>query len=210
MASSTPPLLSTAAAQPSSDELSTWLGKASPKRLIDIKDMFTLLCSLTRLIFAIFMILPYSSIPWRLGVTNQIVIIGVVLSIQNFCLQRVMQSSFILLEARLGRSVLQNYDATLRKQFIGSHVHWAWRVGLCLLTFLPTGLGVAYKQYLGGMSTVSIPNNAFPNDLYGLAYPDLGPYASLSNSIYLSMNANSGFLNASRNDQAYPSETNQT
>ncbi|EXJ69594.1 uncharacterized protein A1O5_07630 [Cladophialophora psammophila CBS 110553] len=49
---------------------------------------------------------------------------------------------------------------------------------------------------------------AFPNALYGLAYPDLGSHTSLSNSIYLGMNANSGFLNASRNDQEYSSAAN--
>ncbi|KAL8782921.1 MAG: hypothetical protein Q9195_009532 [Heterodermia aff. obscurata] len=208
MASSTQTLLSPAAAQPSSDEQSTSLGKASPKQRIDKKDIFALLGSLACLILAIFTILPYSSFPWHLGLKNQIIIIGVVLNIQNLCLQRVMQSSFILLEARLGKSVLQNYDAILRKTFISSHVHWAWRVGLCILTLLPTVLSVAYKQYLGGTSTASITNNAFPKALYGLAYPDLGSYASLSNSIYLSMNANSGFLNASRNDQEYSSGAN--
>ncbi|KAL9608324.1 MAG: hypothetical protein Q9167_006845 [Letrouitia subvulpina] len=208
MEASTQGLLSPAAAQPSSDEDSTSFGKASLKPLVDKKDIFALLGSLACLILSIFTILPRFSIPWHLGLKNQIIIIGVVLSIQKFCLQRVMQSSFILLEARLGKSVLQNYDAILRNQFIGTHVHLAWRVGLCTLTLLPTVLSVAYKQYLGGTSTATIMNNAFPRPLYGLSYPDLGPYASLSNPIYISMNANSGFLNASRDDREYFSGIN--
>ncbi|KAI4212403.1 MAG: hypothetical protein LQ351_004835 [Letrouitia transgressa] len=211
MESSTQTLLSPAAApaaQPPSDEHSISLGKPSSKPRIDKKDISALLGSLACLILSMLTVLPYTSFPWHLGSKNQIVIVGVVLSIQNFCLQRVMQSSFILLEARLGKSVLQNYDAILRNQFIGSHVHPAWRVGLCTLTFLPTVLSVVYKQYLGGTSTAMITNDEFPRALYGLAYPDLGPYASLSNPIYLSINANAGFLNASRDDQEYPSGIN--
>ena len=197
----TPP---TAASQGSSDEQSTTLGEASSKPWVDYKDVIALLVTLVCFVFAVLTVVPSLKFSWRLGSKDQIVVIGFLLGIQNLCLQRVMPNSFVLLEARLGKSVIQNYNAILRNQSTGSHTHPAWRAALITFSILPLALGVAYKQYLGGTSSAPIANNAFRNVSYGLAYPDLGQYASLSNSIYLSMNANSGFLNASRDDQEYP------
>ena len=183
------------------------LGKASPKPRADNIDLFALLVSLVCFVLAILTVVPSLTFSWRLGFKKQIVVIGVILGIQNLCLQRVMPSSFVLLEARLGKSVIQNYDAILRNQYIGRHIHPAWRAGLFVLSILPIALSIAYKQYLGGTGSGPITDNEIRNAFYGLAYPDLGQYTSMSNSIYLSMNANSGFLNASRFDQEYPLHT---
>lgn len=192
------------ASQGSSDVRPTTLGKASSKSWVDYKDVFALLVSLICFVIAVLAVVPSLPLSWHLGFKNQIVLIGALFGVQNLCLQRVMPNSFVLLEAQLGKSVLQNYNAILRYQILGSHIHPAWRAGLSTLSILPVVLGIAYKQFLGGTSSAPITDNAYQNASYGLAYPDLGQYASLSDSIYLSMNANSGFLNASRYDQEYP------
>ena len=49
-----------------------------------------------------------------LGQTNQLVILGLVLSIMGFSTQRQVQKLTLLYEVRLGASTLQNFDAILR------------------------------------------------------------------------------------------------
>ena len=195
---------SSVTSQGSSEEQSIRLGEASSKPWVDWKDIFALSVSLFCFVIAVLAVVPSVSISWRLGLKGQIVVIGVLFGVQNLCLQRVMPNSFVLLEARLGKSVIQNYDAILRNQFLGSHTHSAWRAALLTLGILPIALSIAYKQFLGGTSSAPIDIRISGSVSCGLAYPDLGQYASLSNSIYLSMNANAGFLNASRSDQTYP------
>lgn len=193
-----------AALQGSSAEQSIALGQASSKPWVDYRDVIALLVTFGCFVAAVLTVTPSMHISWRLGDKWQIIVIGLLLGVQNLCLQRVVSNSFVLLEARLGKSIIQNYNAILRNQSMGSHTHPAWRAALITLSILPLALSIAYKRYLGGTSLAPIRNKFFTNFSYGLAYPDLGPYASMSNSIYLSMNANSGFLNASRNDQKQP------
>jgi hypothetical protein len=194
------------ASQGSPDEQSTTLEEASSKPIVAFKAVLALLVSLVCFAVAVLVIVPSFGFSWHLGFQFQLVVIGALIGVQNLCLQTVLPNSLVLLEARLGKSAIQNYDAILRNQVLGSHTDWAWRAGLFAFSILPIAMGIAYKQFLGGTSSAAISNNAFPDALYGLAYPDLGQYASLSNSIFLSMNANSAFLNASRYDQEYPGD----
>ena len=200
------PALATSTGSSSSDEQQTGLGKPSSRQWVDYKDVLAFVFSLVCLVIAVFVVVatPRYKFPWQLGFKNQIVVIGVLLGFQNLCFKRVALNSFVLLEARYGKSVLQNYDGILRTDFLTGDLHLAWRAAIVVLTFLPMALGVAYKQFVGGTSSAPIMSNDFGNAKYGIAYPDLGQYSSYSNTIFLSMSANAGFLNASLIDQDYP------
>lgn len=92
-------------------------------------------------------------ISWHLGVGNrQLIVLGFLLGIMNLCLSTVSPFFMLLLEARFGRSTLQNYSGLLQMQMFAPQLTFHWRVAHFTLLALPICLSVAYKGFNGGSS----------------------------------------------------------
>ncbi|KAI4265950.1 MAG: hypothetical protein L6R38_009062 [Xanthoria sp. 2 TBL-2021] len=85
-----------------------------------------------------------------LGQTNQLVVVGLVLSIMAFITQQQVQKVILLYEARYGASTLQNFDGILQRKYFDLNMTWQPRLVLWFLFILPLGLGASYKQFSGG------------------------------------------------------------
>lgn len=108
------------------------------------------------------------TVSWRLGVANnQLIVLGVLLSIINLCLNSVTSTFLVLIEARFGCSILQNYDGILRNKPMAPKLGLFWRLVLAFFVILPIAISVAYKTFKGGQSSknvdsvdyVSVPTN---------------------------------------------------
>lgn len=169
--------------EPSSDSDEDDCTKAQPQRLglpkrktcIVGADAAALALSTTCCVLAI-AIGANDSLAWCLGFTNQLILAGFLLSVINMCMGNCTNFLFVLLEARFGRSKLQNYDKLLRNQILGPGLDVAWRIVLSCTMALPIGLGVAYKTFQGGSSLLLVNTT----DITGLP-PEYGIF-NLPNS----------------------------
>ena len=91
-----------------------------------------------------------------LGQTNQLIIVGLVLSIMGYCTQRQMKRLSLYYEARAGRSTLQNFEAILCTDYFSQAASVQPRLVLLLLFALPLGLSVSYKKFIGGFTTIGV------------------------------------------------------
>lgn len=100
----------------------------------------------------------------------QLVALGFLVSVMNLCLKSVTPTLFLLLEARFGSSILQNYDGLLRNQLFKPRLSFSWRVVLVLMLAIPLGLSAAYKRFLGGESGLHIHAPAYTGNrsYYGI------------------------------------------
>ncbi|RFU35495.1 hypothetical protein B7463_g855, partial [Scytalidium lignicola] len=132
------------------------LGRPTIKKRLYAIDLFAAGLAFICAVVAI-MAVANNDFSWRLGVGNyQLIVIGFLLSIMNLCLGIVAPELFLLLEAKIGPSVLQNYDAILRNKPLASRVSIVWRILLALMLALPIGLSIAYKTFKGGESAVVV------------------------------------------------------
>ena len=135
-----------------------------------------------------------------LGQKNQLVLLGLLLSIMGLCTQRQIQKLSLLYEARAGKSTLQNYDAILRTDLFSRAASLVPRIVLFLLFALPLILSASYKQFIGGSTTVGVPS---PDVSFGFTaapgYQLIGNGLSLLVEVYLpfwirpSLNCTYGF-----------------
>ncbi|KAJ9614555.1 hypothetical protein H2200_002692 [Cladophialophora chaetospira] len=131
------------------------LGKPSRRTRSDLSDLLSVMVSL--LCFGIGVAaIADSRFATRLGQTNQLVVIGFILSIMSFISFKQAQTFMLVLEARFGQSTLQNYDAILRDEKLGSQTSNIVRFALLFLFGLPLGLSASYKQFVGGSTTISV------------------------------------------------------
>ena len=144
------------------------LGESERKHIFDIYHLLTVLISFLCLIAAFILVGPWTSIPWKLGLKRQFQAIGFLLSVMNLCLETVTPQFYVMIEARFGHSILQNYDAILRNSFISSHTNVLWRIVLLVTIALPLGLSLLYKEFAQGTGTSIIHTNA---TYYGLTGP---------------------------------------
>ena len=160
------------------------------------------------LIASILVISPGLIISWHLQFQGQIILIGLLLSVMNHCLMaRVMPRTFLVLEARLGTSVLQHYSAILTNSYWAPNTGIIWRVVVLSFVLLPIGLSIGYKQFLGGVSSPKAMKPGL-DGRYGVSFPSLGDFAPMNNSIYLMMNSAAEFMTASSNDSVpFPSSS---
>ena len=127
------------------------LGKPSRKRMINVVDaLATLLCILCLIgsIIVVHPSLPYAA---QLAYTRQLIAVGFFLGVMTQCMLRTVPYAFLLIEARYGRSTLQNFDGLLRWTPLANHLGVVWRILLILLLLLPLGLSIGYKRYTGGV-----------------------------------------------------------
>ncbi|KAI0894999.1 hypothetical protein F4806DRAFT_471406 [Annulohypoxylon nitens] len=182
------------------------LGKPRGKPKIYNRDLVAVVVSLSCLAISICVVTPALNWAWKLGSEYQLIVIGFLLSVENLCLQRLLPMTFIIIEARWGRSILQNYDAILRNTALGNRVGKMWRVIILLFICLPTGLSVSYKLFINGKSTTPIPSD-IQNRLYGLvplSQESNEIAANFNNSPYLYINATTDFSEKSANDGEFP------
>ena len=91
-----------------------------------------------------------------LGQTNQLIIVGLVLSIMGYCTQRQMKKLSLYYEARAGESTLQNFEAILCTKYFSQAASVQPRLVLLFLFALPLGLSVSYKKFIGGFTTIGV------------------------------------------------------
>jgi hypothetical protein len=128
------------------------LGRPTTKNRLPVIDLMAVSLSFLCLAAAITTV-ANENLSWRLGVgSNQLIVLGFLLSIMNLCFGSVTPTLFLHLEARFGSSKLQNYDGILRNRIFSSRLSFAWRLVLGLMLSLPLGLSAAYKNFLGGKS----------------------------------------------------------
>lgn len=116
-------------------------------------------------------VLRVTHLAWYLGYQNQLVVLGLTLSIMNACLSYWRTYFLTLLEARFGRSTLQNYDAILQNAIYGPQTDLYWRVILLGFWILPIFLSVAYKLFTIGPVTREL---RYPDVVEFGFYPPLG------------------------------------
>ena len=120
----------------------------------------------------------------------------------DLCRGIVAAKVYSMIEARYGKSHLQNYEAILRNTMFLSHTSYVWRTLLLAFIILPTSLSLAYKKFFEASSTVALKNTG---GHYGLAAP--GTLASAGGtprggiiSISAMVNATLPFIRAAAND----------
>ncbi|CAK4033064.1 Hypothetical predicted protein [Lecanosticta acicola] len=94
----------------------------------------------------------------------------------ELCRARVGSSFFLHLEARFGRSKLQNYDGILMGGIFKPKMDFLWRLVILFVIALPIALSVGYKQFqIGGESSNTI--NATSSEITGMLpyYGMFGP-----------------------------------
>lgn len=141
-------------------------GEPRRKKLMEIADAAAVIISLVLFALAFITVSPSTSIPWKLGLTRQFQIIGLLLSAMNLCLLSLAPKIFVLVEARFGHSYLQNYDAILRNSFMKDDTGSIWRGTLAIVTIIPVALSLAYKEFSYGTSYHTIYNDT--GHFYGM------------------------------------------
>ena len=178
------------------------LGKLEVKYLPYKADTVARVIAILCCIFA-FVIIGENGYSWSLGVTNQLIVIGFLLSILNACLNVVAPTVFMQLEARMGNPTLQNYDVILRKTAFSSLTDVWWRVSLTLLAVLHLASSVAYKLFVGGTSSYTIDD--IPDTSFGM-YAIPGMQRLGATGVALLYNASLPYIQASSpNISALPS-----
>jgi hypothetical protein len=83
------------------------LGKPSTKTLVPGTHVLGVVISFLGLTLGTISILPNFRLAWYLGTSDQLILIGFLLSVMNLCLQAILPCKF-LFEARFEQSRLQN------------------------------------------------------------------------------------------------------
>ncbi|KAI9884429.1 MAG: hypothetical protein M1823_003783 [Watsoniomyces obsoletus] len=175
------------------------LGIPHHKPISGTAEVLAILCSLVSLVICICVVTPRLPLAWRLGFEGQIIVVGFLLGVMNLCLRAVTPALLVLLEARFGNSRLQNYDAILTNSMHISQTSLHWRGIILVLMAFPLALGVAYKRFIGGQTTVVLSNTTTTMGSYGAMLPPLGMYEAVQNSAFLMTFASAHFRTASRN-----------
>jgi hypothetical protein len=144
------------------------IGEPVCKKVLIWEGVGTYVVSLGCLILAI-CVVAVNNLAAFLGQTNQLVVVGLLLSVMGFCTAKVIQLLLIHLEARFSKSLLQNYDAILTGNKLSRHTdHWV-RGLLIISAVLPLGLSASYKQFVGGVTKIKLGSNTGQN--YGITGP---------------------------------------
>ena len=131
------------------------VGKPARKHRLTLIDILTLILSMLCLGVGILLV-RHDPLAATLGQTYQFVLLGFLLSVMGFAVKRQTQLLLITLEARYGKSSLQNYDAILRNDNLAPLVGIALRISLLALFILPLGLSAAYKTFGNGKTTLRL------------------------------------------------------
>ena len=121
-----------------------------------------------------------------LGETNQLITLGLMLSIMGYCTQTQLQKLSLYHEARTSRPTLQNFEAILCTKYFSQATSLQPRLVLLFLFVLPLGLSVSYKKFIGGFTTIGVQST---DATFGLTaapgYQLIGNGLSLLVEVYL-------------------------
>ena len=184
------------------DRVNHPLGKPSRREKFKILDMGILSISWICFTIAVIAITPRLHVAWSLRFKHQIQLIGLMLSVMNQCLRILGPKLWIMAEAWRSKPKLQNLDAILRNSFMISNAHVAWRALLLTLNILPIALSLAYKEFIGGISTHNVGNHT---SWYGLtASPGLSNDGILKFGPSYMTNATLPFIMAASDPKTHP------
>ena len=93
------------------------------------------------------------------GQKSQLVVLGFLLSIMASCSARQIKKLSLVYEASSGRSTLQNFDALLRSDYFSTTASFGPRSILLFIFCLPLGLSAAYKEFVGGSTSRTVPSS---------------------------------------------------
>ena len=128
----------------------------------------------------------YKPIAVSLSQTKQLIIVGLMLSIMGYCTQKQIQRLSLYYEARTGKSTLQNFEALLCTDYLSQSASLQPRLVLLFLFALPLVLSVAYKNFIGGFTTINVRST---DARFGLTaapgYQLIGDGLSLLVEVYL-------------------------
>lgn len=116
----------------------------------DWTEVLTLLDSVACLFVFSVVVSPRFHLAWRVRTKGQPQIIGFLSGIMNQCFRVVAPRLIMILEATLGQSRLQNYDAILRSTVFLSYIHFTLRILPMTCLPLPLGLNLAYEDLQQG------------------------------------------------------------
>ncbi|KAI1452154.1 hypothetical protein F4805DRAFT_46247 [Annulohypoxylon moriforme] len=171
------------------------LGKPVAKKRVHRIDIFATFISFVCLALGVATVAD-SRLSWMLGQgTDQLVVLGFLLSIMSICLGSVVTTLFLLLEASYGKSILQNYDGIIRNTPFASRLSWSWRLTLGIMMALPVGLSVAYKRFAGGTSSMAVDPASYigNSSYYGMFAPPTLQNIGFKSGITLFNNATLDF-----------------
>ena len=131
------------------------LGKPIAKQYYTSLDIAMIVISLPRLLTGTLAVV-HIPLAAYLGQKNQLVLLGLLLSLMAGCMQKQAQLTFITLETRFGASTLQNYDSILRYSMLDSEVSPFLKAAIVFVFALPLALGASYKQFASGTSALEM------------------------------------------------------
>lgn len=149
MASSTYELVQSPNANTETKDKSEPSGVPTKKPCLRLLDVVAVLTSLGCCVLDT-AVMYFEYLAWRLGYQYQLVLVGLMLSIMSICMNYALPFLLLLIEARFGRSTLQNYDALIRNAACAPQIDWFWRLILFGAWVLPLGLSVVYKIFPNG------------------------------------------------------------
>ncbi|KAJ8067907.1 hypothetical protein OCU04_003492 [Sclerotinia nivalis] len=80
----------------------------------------------------------------------QLIIVGLAISLINYCFEIEARALILVVEARFGRSTLQNFESVLYNSLFIKHAHKYMQLVMLLLSAFPLILSVAYKAFNDG------------------------------------------------------------
>lgn len=160
------------------------LGVPAEKKRLYWMDLLSTTTSLLCLLAAV-IVVQNQYAAYHLTYNGQLIVLGFLLAIMNACLLQILPVFFLQMEARFGRSYLQDYQAILRNSWMADDTSLMWRAILLALLLLPIALSAGYKQFNDGSAAISIdPNHADYENRFGLFAPPrtqpLGTFSGLS------------------------------
>ncbi|KAF2123117.1 hypothetical protein BDV96DRAFT_626873 [Lophiotrema nucula] len=157
--------------------------------------------------FAVVVVVPDKWLSWKLGLQNQLIVVGIMLRIMTECLQVHFRHLLLLWEYQVCRSRLQNYESILTNNWLVPKSTWRIRITVFTTIGIPFVLSAVYKLHIDGKSTRK-DGFDYGNKTYGINYPSLGQYAGFNDSIYLFTNAYSDFQLAVSSTEDAPHSEN--
>jgi hypothetical protein len=147
------------------------LGKATKTPFFDWSEFASLLLSFTCSVVSL-VVCFRSQTAADMGQKYQLIIVGLMLSVMDLCTSKISTVVFLQLETRWA-SLLQNYDAIVKKSVLGSLLNGRrgnqrWTLLLSVSLALPLALSVGYKAFIGGRVTFEIEGS---KGIYGLTGP---------------------------------------
>jgi hypothetical protein len=172
-------------------------GTPSHKKLISRRDLLSfaiqIVCGVASVI-----VVGASSVARHVGQINQLVVLGILLTVMGKTFQGRLQGLLLSIEVRSGPR-LQNLDAVVRSDALLSNTSLWMRIALFTVYLVPLALSAAYKQYVGGSISY------ITNDYGQLSFGPVGApgVQGIGNGLSLMVNASLPFFMEPKLHQAY-------